>query len=90
MKSVSLFLMVLLSVIATNGFTQEKSKKQIKEEQKIEKQKQTEVLMNSREFVFKAKSAMPLGSSSVNLINATYNIVFKPGGRFILIFSSQE
>jgi hypothetical protein len=34
--------------------------------------------MNSREFVFKAKSAMPLGSSSVNLINATYNIVFKP------------
>jgi hypothetical protein len=78
MKSVSLFLMVLLSVIATNGFTQEKSKKQIKEEQKIEKQKQTEVLMNSREFVFKAKSAMPLGSSSVNLINATYNIVFKP------------
>jgi hypothetical protein len=78
MKSVTLIVIVLLSVITTKGFTQEKSKKQIKEEEKIEKQKQTEVLMNSKKFVFKAKSAMPSGSGSINLVNSTYNIVFQP------------
>ncbi len=78
MKSVVIISIVLLSVMATNGFAQVKSRKQIKEEQKIQKIKQTDDLMNLKKFVFKAKSAMPLGKSSINLVNTTYNIVFQP------------
>lgn len=78
MKPTASIILVLLSFILSTGFAQEKSKKQIKEEKKIEKQIQTEELMNSKKFVFKAKSAMPAAGSSVNLSNTNYNIDFKP------------
>ena len=71
-------LVILLALAVTTGFGQEKSKKQIKEEQKIEKQKQTEALINSKEFVFIATTAFPQGYPSVNLASNPNFVKFSP------------
>jgi hypothetical protein len=62
-------LLLLLSSLITAVFGQEKSKKELKEESKIEKQKQIDSLVNSRQFVFVATFAYPQGQGSVNLIS---------------------
>jgi len=71
-------LAVLFSFIVTIGFAQEKSKKQLKEERKIEKQKQTEAMINAKEFVFIANTALPSGYRSVNLTTNTNYVKFHP------------
>lgn len=71
-------LLVLLILISGNIFSQEKSKKQLKEEQKIEKQKQIEAMLYAKEFVFNPRTAMPQGYKTVNLTSGSYNIDFKP------------
>jgi len=68
-------LLVFILLYAAVGMTQEKSKKQIKEEQKIEKQKQIEAMLAAKEFVFLAKTALPQGSKSVNL-TSSYDVSF--------------
>jgi len=70
-------LVILFTFFAISGFAQEKSRKQIKEEAKIEKQKQIEALVNSKTFVFNASTAFPQGYKSVNL-TAIYNVKFSP------------
>ena len=77
MKTRISVLLMLLTIFTISGFAQEKSKKQIKEEAKIEKQKQTEALVNSKTFVFNASTAIPQGSKPVNL-TAIYNVKFSP------------
>jgi hypothetical protein len=67
MKTKISVIAVLLAFITISVFPQEKTRKQIKEEQKLEKQKQTEALLNSKDFVFKARMANPTGMKSVNL-----------------------
>jgi len=49
------------------GFAQEKTKKQIKEEQKAIKQKATEALVDSKEYEFVADMAYPQGGRSINM-----------------------
>jgi hypothetical protein len=77
MKMKIRLLVLLIAVFAASGFAQEKTKKQIKEEQKIEKQKQIEELVNSKTFVFNATRALPQGGKSINL-TSSYNVKFSP------------
>lgn len=52
-NSLAVILMLLFTALSlTNAIAQEKSKKQLKEKQKLEKQKQIGILVESKEFVF--------------------------------------
>jgi hypothetical protein len=53
--------------LVTIGFAQEKTRKQIREEKKIEKQKQTAILVDSKDFVFVARNASPQGFRTIDL-----------------------
>jgi len=78
MKIKALYLLVILAFIAPQAFSQEKTKKEIKAEKKLEKQKQTEELYNSKEFVFIGKTALPSGMKSVNLATNPNSMKFQP------------
>ena len=78
MKTKVLFVLVLSALITTPGFSQEKTKKELKEERKIEKQKQTEALVNSKEFLFTARTAMPQGGRSIDLTTNPGSVKFHP------------
>ena len=54
-------------MILPSAFSQEKSKKELKEEEKLQKQIQIEALVNSKDFVFVAKYALPMGARQVDL-----------------------
>jgi len=69
---------ILFFVLIFNGFSQEKSKKQIKEERKIEQQKQIEAMINAKEFVFVGRTALPTGYNSVNLATNPNYVKFHP------------
>lgn len=78
MKAKISILVVILVLLTTTGFTQEKSKKQIKEEKKIEKQKQIDSLVNARTFDFVARRAMPTGYKTVDLTTNTNYVRYQP------------
>jgi len=78
MKTKISVLALLMLLIINSSFAQEKSRKQIKEEKKIEKQKQVEVLINAKEFVFVARTALPTGYRTVNLTSGSYTVKFHP------------
>lgn len=63
----TIILSFFFSFLMLNAFSQEKTKQQIKEEQKAIKQKETDVLVASREYEFVADMAYPQGTRSVNL-----------------------
>ena len=71
-------LMALLLFIGTNLFAQEKSKKQLKAERSIEKQRQTEAMINAKEFVFVGRTALPTGFKTMNLTSNTNFVKFHP------------
>lgn len=62
----------------TNATAQEKSKRQFKEEIKLEKQKQTTLLIHSKEFIFVAETVMPQGGRIINLTSNDYTVEFHP------------
>jgi len=66
-----------ITLLNLNANAQEKSKKQVREEQKLEKQKQIELLVNAKEFVFETTRAMPQGGRSINL-TTNYFAEFHP------------
>ena len=78
MKAKVLTLVVLLSFVISTGYSQEKSRKELKEERKIERQNQIEVMINAKEFVFIGKSALPNGMRSVNLTGNSNYVKFQP------------
>jgi len=78
MKTKALFLTILFALVFLPGKSQEKSKKELKEEKKIEKQKQVESMMNSKEFRFVGKTALPSGMRSVNLTSNPNYMKFQP------------
>jgi hypothetical protein len=78
MKTKNIFLVLLLSLFVTMNFAQEKTRKQLKEARKIEKQKQTYILANSREFVFVARNASPQGFRNIDLTSNPNYIKFQP------------
>lgn len=78
MKTKNIFLVLLLSLIVTISFAQEKTRKQLKEARKIEKQKQTEILVISKEFVFVARNTSPQGFRNIDLTTNINYIKFQP------------
>jgi hypothetical protein len=78
MKTKVSILVMLFTLIVINSYSQEKSKQELKEERKIERQKQTEALINTGEFVFIAETAFPIGQRSVDLTTRTYYVKFHP------------
>lgn len=60
-----------------NVEAQEKSKKQLKEDQKLEKQKQIALLVESKKFVFVANRVMPQNGRTINL-TTEYSVEFQP------------
>jgi len=78
----NLIVLIILSlVLTTTGFSQEKSKKEIKKElkekQKVEKQKAIEVLINNKAFKFKPNTALPTGSRSIVIPSNDYFVNFE-------------
>lgn len=77
-NQLAVVLMLLFTALSlTNAMAQEKSKKQLKEEQKLEKQKQIALLVESKEFVFVASRVMPQSGRVINL-TTVYNVDFHP------------
>jgi hypothetical protein len=69
---------IFILLISYTGFSQEKTKKQLKEEQKVEKQNQIEGLINSKMFVFTARNASPQGHKMIDLTTNPNYITFQP------------
>ena len=65
MKTIILTTVVLFSVFC--GFSQEKSKQQIKEEQNAIKEKRITDLVESKEYEFVAEMAYPQGTRSISM-----------------------
>jgi len=76
-SKISVFL-VLFILIGTTPFAQEKSKKQLREERAIEKQQQTEAMINAKEFVFIGRTAIPTGFKTMDLTTNTNYVKFHP------------
>ncbi|PKB15370.1 DUF4251 domain-containing protein [Flavobacterium sp. 5] len=71
MKTIITTLFLSFSVLI--GFAQEKTKQQIKEEQKAVKQKEIDALVQSKEYEFEAIMAYPQGTRSIDLTtNSNY------------------
>jgi hypothetical protein len=62
---------------STIVIAQEKSKKQLKQEKTVEKQKQISKLVDSKEFVFIANRMFPQSGGAVNL-TTEYSVEFHP------------
>lgn len=60
-------ILLFVTLFHTNLVAQEKSKKELKELQKLEKQKQITLLVESKEFVFKANRMVPQGGRTIHL-----------------------
>jgi hypothetical protein len=78
MKLNILTLVTALTLLNAACFAQEKSKKQLQEEQKVLRQQQTEAVVNSKTFDFTARTALPQGGRSVNLSNDPNLVNFRP------------
>ncbi|QSB28497.1 DUF4251 domain-containing protein [Flavobacterium sp. CLA17] len=74
MKAKSLILLVLFCFLSLSVFSQEKSKKELRAEKELHEQKETEGLINSKNFVFNAEKANPLGYRMIILDYNTYTI----------------
>ncbi|PRZ24137.1 DUF4251 domain-containing protein [Flavobacterium granuli] len=78
MKSKKIILVVFLLLTVAFGFAQEKTRKQLRKEQQIEKARQIAILIDSKEFVFVANKAFPLGFRDIDLTTNPNFIAFKP------------
>lgn len=75
---VSFIMLTFIFFSFTNLNAQEKSKKQLKEETKLEKQKQIAHLVDSKEFVFSPMSVSPQGGRTINITDVNYSMEFHP------------
>jgi hypothetical protein len=66
----------LIVVFVANS--QVKTRKQLKEEQKLEKQKQIALLMDSKDFVFVGTRALPQGYRNIDLTSNPNFVNFQP------------
>jgi len=71
-------LVFLFLFFAASVFSQEKSRKQIREERTTEKRKNTEAMIDAREFVFVGQTALPTGYKSINLTTNPNYVNFHP------------
>jgi hypothetical protein len=73
----TIILSFFLSFSMLMGFAQEKTKQQIKEEQKLVKQKKVEALVDSKEYEFVATMAYLQGGRSIDMISNPNYLRFK-------------
>ncbi len=71
--------MIFFGNLGIKSYSQEKSTKQAKEEQKIAAQMQVEALLNSKEYVFTGLDAYPTGYRPVSLTGRQNFVIFHPG-----------
>jgi len=76
MKTKLSILLVLLSLLSIPIFAQEKTKKELKAERDLQKQKEIEALIDSKKFDFEAQKANPLGGRLIILDYNTYFLKF--------------
>lgn len=76
MKTKLSILLVLLCFLSNPILAQEKSKKELKAERDLQKQKEIEALIDSKNFVFEAQKANPQGGRFVILDYNTYFVKF--------------
>ena len=76
MKARIFFMAFILSLIFTSVFAQPASRKSERELNRIEKQKQIQALITSKEFVFEATYALPQGGKSIYLTGSSYTVKF--------------
>lgn len=69
-------LLVLLCFLSVPALGQEKTKKELKAERELQKQKEIEALIDSKNFVFEAQKATPQGGRLLNLDYNTYFLKF--------------
>lgn len=74
----SVCLVIILVLIQVSLFSQEKSKKELKEEQKLEQQKKTEATVNSKTFVFTGSMAHPQGGRTIHMTTTPNFVKFSP------------
>lgn len=67
---------LLLSFLNFSVLAQEKSKKELKAERELQKQKEIETLINSKNFVFEAQKVTPQGGRLIILDYNTYFLKF--------------
>lgn len=77
MKTKISLLIIFLSMTLTAGYAQEKSKKQLRQERKIEKEKEIKALIDAKEFVFIGNSAFPQGFRTIDLTTNPNFVEFK-------------
>lgn len=76
MKMKLSILVVVFSFLSTQIHSQEKTKKELRAERELQKQKETEALINSNSFVFDAEKMTPQAGRMVNLDFNTYFLKF--------------
>jgi len=76
MKSKLFILLAFSCFLSFSVLAQEKTKKELKAERELQKQKEVEALLNSKNFVFEAQKATPQGGRMLNLDYNTYFLKF--------------
>lgn len=77
-KLVAILSFVFFTFPVSNLMAQTKTKKQLKADLRLEKQKQTKILVDSKEFVFKPTTMHSQGGRMININDTSYSIVFYP------------
>lgn len=65
-------------MVITTGFSQGKTRRELKEGKKLEKQNQIEAMVNAKEFVFIPRIVLPSGMKSVTLSLNQNFVKFQP------------
>lgn len=78
MKSYFRILVLMIIFVNFQSFGQVKNSKDLKAEKKLQKQKEVEALIDSKNFIFSAKRVSPLGYRNIDLDYNTYFINFTP------------
>ena len=76
MKRKLLILLALLCFLSFPVLAQEKTRKELKADRELQKQKEIEALIDSKNFVFEAQKALPQGGRMLNLDYNTYFLKF--------------
>lgn len=72
----NLVFIIIALFFSVSSFAQDKTKKQLKEESRIDVQNQLETLIGAKDFVFKANTASPMGYKPVGLTPNMYYVRF--------------
>jgi hypothetical protein len=80
MKTKILFLAAIFILSLTPGYSQlnNEKRKKFRAERKLKMEEKVKHLMNSRNFVFEAKTALPTGGAAIDLTTNSNSVKFSP------------